>query len=226
MELGPRDSVPSIGHSSRELPESANRHHSRAVLPFPEEAPLEFRMAALRLWTAAPVIFCCLAPSFAAEPVASFTIRADWFDRGNVRVSDGEGYADRYACIWNAGQLPNQAEYDLDFPVTADYTLVALYAAETSRPVDIYLDGEKVHRGLAGVTGSWQTSTARWETQCTVHVTAGRHTIKLVCPGSCIATSARCGSTRRSRFRPAGGLIASRLDARRPRPARRFRRSI
>ena len=84
---------------------------------------MDFRMVALRLWTAAAAILCGFAPSFAAEPAASFTIRADWFDRGNVRVSDGEGYADRYACIWNAGSQPNQAEYDLDFPVTADYVL-------------------------------------------------------------------------------------------------------
>ena len=39
-----------------------------------------------------------------AQPSSAFTIRADWFDRGNVRVSrPGEGYADKYACIWNAG---------------------------------------------------------------------------------------------------------------------------
>ena len=114
----------------------------------------------------------------AAEPAGSFTLRADWFDRGNVRISTpGQDYADKYPCIWNAGQLPNQAEYDLDFPVAADYTLVALYAAADSRPVDIYLDGTKRHRGFASVTGSWQTSHARWERQCTVHVTQGKHTL-------------------------------------------------
>lgn len=128
-----------------------------------------------------------VAPAAGAEPPAAFTIRADWFDRGNVRVSkSGESYADKYACIWNAGKLPNQSEYDVDFPVTADYTLVALYTAHSSRPVDIYLDGEKVHQGFAAVTGSWQTSRARWETQCTMRVTEGRHTIKLLCPGPCM----------------------------------------
>jgi len=120
-------------------------------------------------------------------PQASFTIRADWFDRGNVQVSTpGENYADKYPCIWNAGNLPNQSEYDIEFPVTADYTFVALYTAHDSRPVDIYLDGEKVHQGFAGVTGSWQTSSAKWEPQCTMHVTEGKHTIKLVCPGPCM----------------------------------------
>ncbi len=122
----------------------------------------------------------------AAAP-AQFTIRADWFDRGNVRVSEpGMEYADQFPCIWNAGLVPNEAEYDLDFPVTAQYTLCALYAAQDSRPIDIYLDGRMVHRGFAGTTGSWQTGSARWEVQCTMPIAQGRHTIKLSCPGPCM----------------------------------------
>ena len=122
---------------------------------------------------------CCLAerPSAmsAEPPVASLTIRADWFDRGNVQVSlPGQSYADKYACIWNAGELPNQTEYDIDFPVTARYTIAALYAAHASRPVEIHLDGQRIHLGFASVTGSWQTSTARWETQCTVEISQGQ----------------------------------------------------
>jgi len=127
------------------------------------------------------------AETSGAQAQAAFTIRADWFDRGNVRVSTpGESYADKYPCIWNAGKLPNQSEYDIEFPVTADYTFVALYTAHSSRPVDIYLDGQKIHQGFAGVTGSWQTSHAKWEAQCTMHVTEGKHTIKLLCPGPCM----------------------------------------
>ncbi len=120
----------------------------------------------------------------ADSPPAAFTIRADWFDRGNVRVSTpGQRYADKFACIWNAGELPNRAEYDVDFPVSGDYTIAALFAARTPRPVEIYLDGEKVVEGFTGATGSWQTSQARWETQGTVHIEKGRRTIKLLCAG-------------------------------------------
>ncbi len=120
----------------------------------------------------------------ASEPSSSFTIRADWFDRGNVRVSNsGQIYADRYACIWHGGVLPNRAEYEIDFPVTAEYTFVGLYAAAGKRPVEIHLDGKLVHLGFAGLSGSWQTGTARWEEQCQMHVTAGRHTIALVSHG-------------------------------------------
>ncbi len=123
----------------------------------------------------------------AQQAVASLTLRADWFDRANIRVSlPGEIYADEHACIWNAGVLPNRAEYDVEFPVTAEYALVALYTAAGSRPVDIYVDGAKVHRGFASITGSWQTSSARWERQCKIRIAAGRHTIKLECPGPCM----------------------------------------
>jgi hypothetical protein len=128
-----------------------------------------------------------MAPAAEPAPAATFTIRADWFDRGNIRVSlPGEAYADKYACIWNAGRLPNQAEYDLEFPVTAEYRIMALYTAADSRPVDIYLDGAKIHRGFASVTGSWQTASARWEPQATVRIAQGKHTVKLLCPGPCM----------------------------------------
>ncbi len=121
------------------------------------------------------------------EATAAITIRADWFDRGNVNVSSpGQAYADKYACIWNAGALPNESQYDIDFPVTAEYTFVGLYTAESPRPVDIYLDEQKVHTGFASVTGSWQTSHAKWEAQCTLHIARGKHTLKLLCPGSCM----------------------------------------
>ncbi len=125
---------------------------------------------------------------FAADPpTATLTIRADWFDRGNIRVSQrGEGYADKYACIWNAGAVPNQAEYVINFPVTADYTVVGLYTAAASRPVEIHIDGRRIHTGFTTVTGSWQTSQARWEAQCEARITRGKHTIKLLCPGPCM----------------------------------------
>ena len=140
-------------------------------------------------WLVLGGFLTCLAVLGPTAPIRggdsySFTIRADWFDRANIRISPpGQEYADKYPCIWNAWNQPNQAEYDLDFPVEADYELLVLYAAQESRPMEIHLDGTKIHLGIATTTGSWQTSTAQWEKQCTVHVTAGRHTLKLLCPG-------------------------------------------
>jgi hypothetical protein len=49
--------------------------------------------------------------------------------------------------------MPNQAECDLDFPVTANYTIYALYTAQQSRPVDVMLDGKHPVRGFTDTTG-------------------------------------------------------------------------
>ncbi len=141
-------------------------------------------MTGMRLKTIRACI-CALSAALVAATAAhaaanSFIIGAYEFDRGNVRVSmAGQQYAGKYPCIWNAGKLPNRAEYDIDFPVTADYTIVALYTAASPRPVDILLDGKVVHTGFASVTGGWNTTRAQWEKQCTIRITKGKHTIAL-----------------------------------------------
>ncbi|NUQ65157.1 MAG: carbohydrate-binding protein, partial [Pirellulales bacterium] len=123
-------------------------------------------------------------PGAAAAADAEFTIEARDFDGGNARVSlTGEAYADGPSCIWNAGELPNWAEYEIEFPVTADYTLSALYAAAQARPVEIRLDDKQVHVGFQGATGNWNTSSARWEEQCKLPIARGTHTIALRCEG-------------------------------------------
>ena len=90
------------------------------------------------------------SPLSARAAESEFTIEARDFDGGNARVSlTGQPYADGPSCIWNAGELPNWAEYEIEFPVTADYTLSALYAAAQARPVEISLDEKLVHTGLS-----------------------------------------------------------------------------
>ena len=113
-----------------------------------------------------------------------FTIEARDFDGGNPRVSlTGQSYADGPSCIWNGGELPNRAEYEIEFPVAADYTLSVLYAAAQARPVQILLDGKEIQTGFKGVTGSWNTKSAKWEEQCKLPISRGSHTIALHCEG-------------------------------------------
>ncbi|TAN36795.1 MAG: carbohydrate-binding protein [Verrucomicrobia bacterium] len=120
-----------------------------------------------------------------ARAANEIVIEAKDFDEGNVRVSlSGQGYADGPACIWHGNGAPERAAYMIEFPVTADYTLSALYAAKDSRPVEISLDGKPVHTGLAGVTGGWNTKSAKWEQQCTVRIECGTHTIALQSGGA------------------------------------------
>jgi len=123
-----------------------------------------------------------------AQNQANSILLGSWeFDRGNVAVyTVGMSYADTEPVVVNGNAYPNQAEYDLDFPVTATYELWAKYTAEQSRPVDFFLDDQPIGQGLKSVTGSWQISRGKWEEQAEVEIEQGKHTFKFVCPGSCI----------------------------------------
>lgn len=108
------------------------------------------------------------------------TVEARDFDDGNVRVSlPGQPYADGPSCIWHDQSLPDRAEYVLVAAGAAECTLFARYAAHDPRPVEILLDGQKLLTGLAGVTGSWQTSTAKWERQGNLRLAPGTHSLVL-----------------------------------------------
>lgn len=108
----------------------------------------------------------------------SFTIRADWFDEGNA-VSGGS-YSDGHVCIFNGGTTPNVASYRIDFPIAGTYGIEGLYAAHQSRPVKILLDGKQIRQGFASTTGSWQTSSAKWEDQGDIRINStGTHTVTL-----------------------------------------------
>ncbi|MBT3374382.1 MAG: SUMF1/EgtB/PvdO family nonheme iron enzyme [Lentisphaerae bacterium] len=152
-------------------------------------------------------------------PPAQITIMAPDFDRSNLQVSKtGTSYAKRYPCIWNARKYPNQAEYEIDFPVTADYEFSALYTAQASRPVDILLDGKKVHTGFAGVTGSWDTDKAAWEKQLTLRVEKGVHTVMLQCQ-SCMPHICGFRLTSSEPFPVGWKLLRPGLEERRQREA-------
>jgi hypothetical protein len=108
----------------------------------------------------------------------AFTIRADWFDQGNAL--SGGTYSDGHVCIFNGGTIPNLAHYRINFPAAGIYEIHGLYAAHQSRPVKIRLDGKLVRQGFDSTSGSWQTSSARWEKQGEIQVhSVGTHTVTL-----------------------------------------------
>jgi len=121
-----------------------------------------------------------LAALTAAEPSPDRTILIPaWaFDRGNVRTFT-EDYADAGPMVAFGGESPAVVEYDIDFPVAADYRLFIRYAAAASRPVELFLDGKSVGRYCGKVTGSWQTGSAAWDDICQLSLARGKHTIKL-----------------------------------------------
>ncbi len=138
-----------------------------------------------------------------AEPRAagSLMIPACTFDRGNVPIyASPDQYADAGPVVGGGPEQAEEvvAEYDVDFPVAAQYTLQIQYAAAEARPVDVWLDDRHVGKGCTGVTigsrpteypvrFSWSSRSAKWEglydqrkgRLVKLSVTQGKHTLKL-----------------------------------------------
>jgi formylglycine-generating enzyme required for sulfatase activity len=115
----------------------------------------------------------------ANNPAGSFVIPAYAFDRGNPETFTAS-WADAEPMVAFGGQSPVTVEYDIDFPLATQYTLHICYAAAKARPVELYVDGERVAQVCRTATGSWNTSGAQWEAACTLTLTQGKHTIRLV----------------------------------------------
>ncbi len=113
-----------------------------------------------------------------AEPAGSFLIPAWAFNRGNAKTFTAN-WADAGPMVANGGAIPNVVEYDVDFPVSAVYTLNVFYAAQSARPVDLYLDKNRVGSVCREATGSWNTSGAAWEESAALEIESGKHTIRL-----------------------------------------------
>jgi len=120
-----------------------------------------------------------------AEPPAksdpapgSILIPAYAFDRGNAKTFTDQ-WADAGPMVAFGGQSPIVVEYDLELPVDGSYTINVLYAAQSARPVDLFLDEESLGTCCRTATGTWNTSGAKWEEACRLFIAPGKHTIKL-----------------------------------------------
>ena len=110
-------------------------------------------------------------PANPAHSNFSRTIRAEWFDRGNV-VRGGLPYSDAAVCLCTGGRPDTFVEYDVAFPSAGEYELWAFYASNESRPMRFVFDGAEVGTVFKTAFDSWQTSRARWEKQLDFSVAA------------------------------------------------------
>lgn len=107
------------------------------------------------------------------------TIRAEWFDRGNV-TRGGALYSDKYVCLCTGGQAQTFVEFDVDFPQAGVYEFSVLYTAGDSRPMLLTVDGKDLGMIVSSVNGSWQTSQAKWEKQRDLKISkAGKTVVRL-----------------------------------------------
>jgi len=137
------------------------------------------------------------------RPAGTLEIPACTFDRGNAEIyANPDRYADAGPMAGGGPAAPQVGvvEYDINVPVTAEYTVQFRYSAAEARPADVWLDGKRVGRGCNGVTvGSsrfelpvrftWTSRYAKWEQLydegklVTLSMTKGKHTLKLTRSG-------------------------------------------
>jgi hypothetical protein len=90
----------------------------------------------------------------------SLVIPAHTFDRGNARIHANPAQYALSGTLTGDGPLRQGTEqgdeavveYDIDFPVTAEYTLQIRYAAVEVRPTEVFLDGRKLGRICTGTS--------------------------------------------------------------------------
>ena len=87
---------------------------------------------------------------------------AESFDRGNVSI-DHESYGKDIGIISDPGGQKNFAEYDLELPIEGLYQVELRYAARTSRPGRLIVNGNVVKDdAIREVTGTWTPDSQTW----------------------------------------------------------------
>jgi hypothetical protein len=116
-------------------------------------------------------------------PSGAIVVESEAYARGNARI-DLAGYGEGIGVIYNAGELPNVAEYDVAVPAAGGYQVELRYAAADARPVWLSIDGRAVRTDAAGqVTGTWYPDTQAWHAEALVRLNEGTHVIRLECAG-------------------------------------------
>ena len=106
-------------------------------------------------------------------------IEAEAFARGNL-VRDFTTYGGEIGVVYNAGELPNFGEYDVELATAGTFHLALRYAAAEPRPVGLSLDGRKLKgAAAASATGSWYVDGQAWSIEAVVSLAAGKHVLRI-----------------------------------------------
>ena len=111
-------------------------------------------------------------------PKEALLIEAEDFVRGNV-LKDRDGFGKSIGVLVNAGQYPNETEYEITLEEAAPYQLDIRYASNDSRPILIYVNGNVVSSKAAGqVTGGFYPDKQQWFTEGVFALRAGKNVIR------------------------------------------------
>ncbi len=112
-------------------------------------------------------------------PTGGILLEAEKFDRGNL-VRDFTTYGLGIGVVYNAGPIPNMAEYDFAVTKAGVYQVESRHAAAESRPARLLVDGKLLRADAVGaVTGSWTPESQRWGVEGQVRLAAGKHVLRL-----------------------------------------------
>lgn len=110
---------------------------------------------------------------------SALILEAEAYQRGNVKKSL-TGYGEGIGVIYNAGQLPNIAEYELEIPEAGRYQFEIRYAAASARPLKLSINDQLVKQSAAGeVTGSWYPKSQKWKVEGIYQFSKGINKIRL-----------------------------------------------
>lgn len=110
------------------------------------------------------------------QPAGAIVVEAEDYSRGKYQRSG--------IFILNGNFKPNFAEYDIEVEQPGAYQLELKYAAGSSRPVKLFLNGRLLtDEAAAGVTGGFGDANAKWMVEGIVALRAGRNVLRLERPG-------------------------------------------
>ena len=113
------------------------------------------------------------------ESQSAILLEAEAYQSGNV-VKSTTGYGEGIGVIYNAGKLPNIAEYEVEIPEAGRYQVELRYAAAAARPVQLLINGNLVNDSAAGeVTGSWYPKSQQWKVEGIYQFKAGLNRVRL-----------------------------------------------
>ena len=119
-----------------------------------------------------------LEKSGSVAPKEAILLEAEDFTRGNV-LKDRDGFGKGIGVLVNAGQYPNETEYEVNIPEAAPYQLDLRYASGDPRPILIYVNGVVVSSKAAGqVTGGFYPDKQRWFAEGVFPLREGKNTIR------------------------------------------------
>lgn len=109
-------------------------------------------------------------------PAGAIVVEAENYARGKYRKAG--------IFILNGDFTPNYAEYDIEVAQTGTYQLELKYAAGSSRPIKLFLNGRLItDEAAAGVTGGFGDADAKWMVEGIVELQSGKNVLRLERPG-------------------------------------------